>query len=120
MVQNKKEKALMEVVYTAARPSGGQCLITPLELLNRIPYKVEFRENDLEPVMEALSLDGYFEYESATRKGEPVFCIILKEKGNSYMRDKRNARIKIYKRIATTIAFALLGYLVKVVISAII
>lgn len=120
MVLNKKEKVLMDVIYGAASQKTGQCLITPVDILSKIPYKVNFREEDLPAVLDALSIDGYFEYESANRKGDTVYLISLKEKGLAYARDKKAARIKLYWRIGTTIAFALLGYLIKVIISAII
>lgn len=120
MVLNKKEKVLMDVIYNAASTKTGQCLITPFEVLSRIPYRVNFREDELEKVMEGLSIDGYFEYEAASKKGETVYLISLKEKGLAYEREKKAARKKIYIRIGTTIAFALLGYLIKVIISAII
>jgi hypothetical protein len=119
MVMNKKEKYLMNGIYAAASQKTGQCLIAPFELLARIPYTVKFKENDLEPTMEALSLDGYFEYELANKKGDSVYLITLKEKGMAYEREKKNDRKKIYKRIVTTILFAVLGYVVKVIISAI-
>ncbi|MFA5449754.1 MAG: hypothetical protein WC292_04885 [Clostridia bacterium] len=110
----------MDVLYAAASQKTGQCLITPLEILAKIPYKVTFSESDLPNVMNALAIDGYFEYEEANKKGEPIYLVSLKEKGLAYDRDKRTAKKKIYRRIATTIAFALLSYLVKLVIDAII
>ena len=68
----------------------------------------------------SFKVDGYFAYDKALRKDETVYCIVLKEKGLSYERDKRTAKRKIIQRVALTIAFALLGYLIKVIISAII
>ncbi|MFI3228584.1 MAG: hypothetical protein R3Y23_00265 [Bacillota bacterium] len=120
MLQNKKEKALIAIIYKKASASGGQCVVTPLQLLEKLPLDVEFKEDDLEPTLKALSLDGYFEYTEAQRKGEATYCIILKEKGHSYMRDRKTARIKIYRKIGITIAFALLSWLVKLVIDLIV
>ncbi len=110
----------MEVIYAEAKQGGGQCVITPLAILQKLPLGVEFKEEDLEPTLRALSLDSYFEYTEAQRKGEATYCIILKEKGHSYMRDRRTARIKIYQRIGITIAFAILSWLVKCVIDLIV
>ncbi len=120
MIQNKKEKALMEVIFKETRQNGGQCVITPLEILQKLPLAVEFKEEDLAPTLKALSLDSYFEYTEAQRKGESTYCIILKEKGHSYMRDRKTARMKIYQRIGITIAFAILSWLVKCVIDLIV
>ena len=119
MIFNKKERLLMNAIYSSASASG-QCLLTPLEILSLIPYKADFREEDIDKTLEALKVDGYFAYDKALRKDETVYCIVLKEKGLSYERDKRTAKRKIIQRVALTIAFALLGYLIKVIISAII
>ena len=113
MIFNKKERLLMNAIYSSASASG-QCLITPLEILSLIPYKADFREEDIDKTLEALKVDGYFAYDKALRKDETVYCIVLKEKGLSYERDKRTAKRKIIQRVALTIAFALLGYLIKV------
>ncbi|MDR2266950.1 MAG: hypothetical protein LBE09_05140 [Christensenellaceae bacterium] len=120
MELNKKEKHLMDVIYESALSKTGQCLISPLEILAKIPYKVKFSENDLQPVMDALSYDGYLEYELATKKGDPMYFISLKEKGFSYERQKKQNRIKIIRRVITTVIFALLSWAVKMIVDAII
>ncbi|MDR3186285.1 MAG: hypothetical protein LBU04_05710 [Christensenellaceae bacterium] len=119
MVINRREKHLMNAIYHFASQQTGQCLITPLEILSKIPYKVKFAESDLAPMIEALAIDGYFEYELATKKGEPVYFISLKEKGSGYEREKKQSKIKLIRRIITTIAFALLSWAVKVIVDAI-
>ena len=119
MIMTRKEKELMKVIYEAAS-ERGQCLISPMEILSKIPYKVDFRESDIDKVMEQLKIDGYFGYDKARQKDEIIYCIVLKEKGLSFERDRKTARKKLIMRIATTIAFALLGYLIKIIITAVI
>ena len=119
MVISKNEKVMMNVIYAAAG-AEGQCLLTPLELLQKIPYGVDFREDDLKPTLEALAIDGYFAFDVAKRDEKEIFCIVLTEKGKGYEREKKKSRRKIIKRIIVTVVFALLGYLVKVIIAAII
>ncbi|MDR0751655.1 MAG: hypothetical protein LBF12_03580 [Christensenellaceae bacterium] len=120
MALSKKEKNLMNVIYGIATQNAGQCLVTPLEILAKIPYKVKFSELDLQPILDALSYDGYFEYELTSKKSEPVYLITLKEKGNAYEREKKHDRRKIYTRIIMTIICALLSWAVKMIIDAII
>ncbi|MDR0696685.1 MAG: hypothetical protein LBF68_03975 [Christensenellaceae bacterium] len=120
MALSKKEKNLMNVIYEIASKNTGQCLIAPLKILSAIPYKVKFSESDLQPILDALSYDGYFEYELTSKKGEPVYLITLKEKGNAYEREKKHNRKKIYARIIMTIICALLSWAVKMIIDAII
>ena len=121
MVLGKKEKVLMDVVYEVASVSaGGQCLVSPIELLKKIPYKVDFRESDLEETMNKLMLDNYFAYEKArTISGDLRYVITLKDNGISYLRDKEVSRRKIALRIVLTIAIAALSFSIKYILEAI-
>jgi len=94
MVLNRKEKALLNIVYKTAVNKNGQCLLTPLDILQKIPYKLEFTENDLDKVLNDLALDDYFTVDKAKHHGEIVYVLALKEKGLSYIRDKKKARKK--------------------------
>ncbi len=121
MVLGKKEKVLMNVVYAAASGSpGGQCLISPVELLSRISYSVDFREGDLEETLNKLMLDNYFVYEKAKKlNGDLMYVITLKDNGISYLRDKEVSRRKLIIRIALTIAIAALSFSIKFILEAI-
>lgn len=117
MVLNKKEKSLMKVIYEFANNKKGQCMISPIALLQSIPYKLEFRECDLEKTLNDLSLEGYFDYETATKKDDIVYIIKLKEKGLAYQRDITTHKKTIIRRVITTVAIALLGVLIKQIIN---
>ena len=121
MVLGKKEKVLMNVVYAAASGApGGQCLISPVELLSRISYSVDFREGDLEETLNKLMLDNYFVYEKAKKlNGDLMYVITLKDNGISYLRDKEVSRRKLIIRIALTIAIAALSFSIKFILEAI-
>ncbi len=121
MVLGKKEKVLMNVVYAAASGSpGGQCLISPVELLSRISYSVDFREGDLEETLNKLMLDNYFVYEKAKKlNGDLMYVITLKDNGISYLRDKEVSRRKLIIRIALTIVIAALSFSIKFILEAI-
>lgn len=121
MVLGKKEKVLMNVVYAAASGApGGQCLISPVELLSRISYSVDFREGDLEETLNKLMLDNYFVYEKAKKlNGDLMYVITLKDNGISYLRDKEVSRRKLIIRIALTIVIAALSFSIKFILEAI-
>ena len=119
MILSKKEKLMMNAVYSMASPSG-QCLATKVELLSKIPYDKDFREEDIEKTLEALKIEGYFEYDKAAKKDETVYVIVLKGKGLSYERDKKKSRRKLIIRLAWAVVCALIGWAVKEIISAII
>ncbi|HHU43879.1 MAG: hypothetical protein QM214_03825 [Bacillota bacterium] len=113
MVLNRKEKALLNIVYKTAVNKNGQCLLTPLDILQKIPYKLEFTENDLDKVLNDLALDDYFTVDKAKHHGEIVYVLALKEKGLSYIRDKKKARKKLYIRIITAILIAIMSFIIK-------
>lgn len=119
MTLNKKEKILMESIYNVAA-SSGQCILTPTEILKIVPYKYDFRQEDVETTLDALRLEGYFEYDKAFKKDDMVYCIVLKDKGKAYLRDKKVARKNLYIKIIITVSCAVLAYLIKVLVGSII
>ena len=119
MVLSKKEKLMMNAVYSLSKATGS-CLATGVELLKLIPYKHDFREADIEPTLRALKIEGYFDYDTADKKGEKVYCVVLKAKGLSYERDKKTARRKLLIKLAVVVASAVLGWAIKEIISALI
>lgn len=111
----------MNIIYTQASHSqNGQCLVSPLELLTKIPYDVDFKETELEETLNQLVLDNYFECSRAkTPSGDIMYCITLKENGISFQRDKRVSRRKLILRIITTILIAALSFSLKEILSLI-
>ncbi len=110
----------MDVIYDAASGKSGQCLLAPVDILRKVPLKVDIREDDLEPLFYNLSIDGYFDYERADFKGDRMYLFTLKEKGLSYARDKQKKRRGLIVKIVSAIAFAALGALVRYIVGAII
>lgn len=120
MTLNKKQKAVMNVIFSEARKNDGQCVLKPDDILTAIPYKTEFAEEELVPTLNSLKLDGYIEYEEAKKKGERVYCIILTTAGEGYEREKKRDRVKVYRKIAVVIGTAVLGVIIKQIVTAII
>ena len=56
---NKKESALMRVIYKKTTKNKGMCLIRPVDLMVGISYGIDFKAEDLEPTMKALVYDEY-------------------------------------------------------------
>ena len=57
-----------------------------------------------------------FQRGQSQRRHELIYEITLKEKGLSYIRDKKKARRKLYIRIITAILIAILSYVVKLIL----
>ncbi|MBO4538715.1 MAG: hypothetical protein J5781_00450 [Clostridia bacterium] len=122
MILEKQEKKLMDIVYElASGTSNGQYLVTPQELLERITFKVDFRESDLETNLNRLMLDNYCSFEKAKKaNGDMMYLITLKDNGISYLRDRQIARRKAVTRIIVTILIAALSFSIKSILQAII
>lgn len=113
----KKEDALMRAIFTFASKKGGAGLIKPLDLLAMIPYNLEFREQDLEPVLSVLELDDYVEVVRTDKKGEIYYLITLQKRGQAYKRtievEKRNKRSKIIFKVALGVSVAAATFLLR-------
>lgn len=119
MILAKKEHALMQAIYDFANEKGGVGLIRPVELLERIPYNVEFRKSDLEPVLSVLELDEYIECVSTDKKGEKFYCITLKKKGKAYKRKIEIEKRKKKNALMWKIFFVIFGIILSICIKAI-
>jgi hypothetical protein len=113
----KKEDALMRAIFTFTTMKGGVGLIRPIDLLSMIPYNIEFKASDLEPILSVLEMDDYIDTVETDKKGEMFYCITLHKKGQAYKRslelEKRNKRSKIIFKIAMT----LLGIAITTIIT---
>ena len=112
MILNKKEKADMKVIYNKASENDWVCLITPHEILTSIPYKIEFKKDDLAPTLRSLALNDYFEVVESNKKGELVYCVSMHSKGQAFMRDLQNERKSIYTKIILAVCGAFITFIV--------
>lgn len=121
MILGKKERVLMKIVYNkASRSPNGQCLVSPLDLLTKIPYKIRFEETELDEILNQLVLDNYFTCERAKKpNGDMMYIITLVENGISYLRDKKVAQRKLVFRIILTAAIATFSFSIKYILKAI-
>lgn len=119
MILNKKEKILMKIIFEFANNKNGQFMIAPIDMLQAIPLKYEFKECDLDKILNDLSIEGYFDLETATKKDDFVYIIKLKELGFSFQRDMQTSKRKLIKSLITTAVIALLSVLIKLILNKI-
>ena len=113
---NKQESEVMSAVYSLC-VGKGVCLISPTELLSMLPQKRKYTEEKLEKILDALSLDDYFELLSSERKGEKMYVISLRNNGFAFQRVhtqmKRDAALKIVWAVASAVIAFLVGLILK-------
>ena len=116
MLENVKKKIL--TFLTKLCKERQSVLISPTDLLNNLNANGLGQES-LEKKVVELSNEGYFDLVYSDRRGEKVYCITLLEKGKSYFRKERIERQNLVKRFFLTIGFAVLSFLVGVILKKI-
>ena len=117
---SKRDKALMKVIYNNAIKNEDETFTAkPIEILGDIPYSSDFACNDLEPTIEALSLDDYFEYKETEKDGERALTFKLHTKGHAFIREieseQRAIKFKIVLSVAGVIGTFILGRLIALI-----
>ena len=57
-VLTKKEKWVMRVIYQSADKKDGTCLISPIEIFEKLPLDIEYEEHELDTIMSNLAIDA--------------------------------------------------------------
>lgn len=113
---NKRETEVMNAVYALCHEKGV-CLIAPSELLSLLPKRRKYTEEGLESILQALSMDDYFELLSSERKGEKMYVISLRASGVAFKRSfaqmRRDAAMKIFWAVASAVVAFLVGLVLK-------
>lgn len=98
-VLSKKEKHVMRVVYQAADKKSGTCLLSPIDVFDRLPLDIDYSEEDLDNILRDLEIDDYFDVTRGDKKGELVYCINMHQKGLAYARVEKAFRSNIMFRL---------------------
>ena len=114
---NKKETALMRVIYKKTTKNKGMCLIRPVELMTGISYGMDFKAEDLEPTIKALVYDEYIEYVESDKKGDFYYCITLLKKGFAFQRSEEQRLRARRSSIIFKVILALIGSAVTIVLT---
>lgn len=116
---NKKTKALMKVIYAKAIEKDGVCLVSQIDLLSGIPYRIEFKKEDLDPSIKSLSNEGYFEMIETQKRGEKYYCITLKQAGYDFSRQIAAEKRAINLKIILTVSGVIAAFILKKILEAI-
>lgn len=114
---NKKESALMRVIYKKTTKNKGMCLIRPVDIMVGISYAIDFKEEDLEPTMKALVYDEYIDLVESDKKGDFYYCITLLKKGFAFQRSEEQRLRARRSSIIFKVLLALIGSAVTIVLT---
>lgn len=115
---SKKEQAVMGYLF-------GECvdkestLISPQAITTALMPKYELNSIEIDQIINALVLDDYIEAVTSDNKGRMVYCIKLKQKGESYLREKSSAKKTATVLIVRTVLLAILSFIVGIILKAI-
>lgn len=122
-VLTKKEKAVMRVIYQEAEKQNGSCLLTPIDIFEKIPLDLDFEEDELDTTLRNLEIDDYFDITRSDKKGELVYCINMQKKGLQFARVERafksNLTFKILLTLGLSVVTALIGVGIRMLVAKI-
>ena len=105
----------MNMVYNLCHEKGV-CLISPGELLAMLPPRKEYTEEQVEGILNGLALDDYFELLSSERKGEKMYVLSLRSKGQAYRRCSLQQRRDIAVKMLLAVASAVVAFVVGLIL----
>lgn len=108
-----KEKYVMEYVYQKCQGKKS-CLISPREIISFCADKYVLMPDELEKIMTNLSYDNYIELFKSDKKGNPVFCVSLKLKGEGFHRELTNNKRNIMFLLGRTCILAVISGLIGI------
>ena len=117
MMLDRLEKKVMMTLCVEMK-SKDTILISPLDLLKMVGVE-NLSISRLEKIVRDLSTDGYFDLVYSDRRGETVYCISLMEKGKGYLRSETQRKRNLFSRLLLTIGFAIVSFLVGLILKKI-
>ena len=113
-----KEKYVMEYVYQKCQGKKS-CLISPREIISFVADKYVLFPDELEKIMTNLSYDNYIELYKSDKKGNPVFCVSLKLKGEGFHRELSNNKRTLVTNIVIKVSLAVLVGIIGIIFALI-
>ena len=118
MALSKREKLVMAAVYATCE-GRDSCLVSPEELLGKLPQNAKFNMNELNKLLKLLELDDYFDIIYSEKKGAEILCINLHTKGQAFKRDKQQTKRYLLFKLWVTVGFAVLSFIIGIVLKKI-
>ena len=113
---NRKEIAVMRVIYDICSKNNDSGIISDDFILQSTPEKFKLTSSKVDTILNQLEYDGYFECTKSERNGETVNVITLKQKGKAFKREMIQRRRKLISDSIMRVFFAALGAIVALIV----
>ena len=113
---SRNENEVMTAVYSLCDGTEG-CLVSPMEIKSVMARAERIGDDELDSILNALRVDGYFDLIYSERKGEKMYVINLKESGFAWKRTEkqrqRDVSFKIFLAFLGAFATFVFGLIMK-------
>ena len=114
---SRKENAVMSVLCKEGQEKEA-LLISPTDIV-KMSGESSLTVSAVEKVVSDLSTDRYLDLVYSDRHGERVYCITLTKKGKGYLRGIKSMRRSMLFRLAMTVVFAVISFVIGLILRAI-
>jgi len=105
----KPESKVMDFIYENARDKKT-VMFAPKQILSAILPKHEITVKQLDSIMRNLALDGYIDVRNSEKKGNQVYVVTMKLRGEAWTRERAEATRRVVRRIGFQVALACIGF----------
>ncbi|MBQ4558041.1 MAG: hypothetical protein IJA61_01530 [Clostridia bacterium] len=116
---NKKEKIVMQYLFEVCSNNDGKCLLSARDISTKVFSKIELTDFEVDEIVNNLKLDDYIDVIHSDKKGQEVYLISLKEKGQGYQRERQNVKKSWRSALIRTIILAIVSFVVGIILKAI-
>lgn len=113
---SKSENDVMSAIYSLCDGTEG-CLVSPMEIKSVMSRSHKIGDEELDSILNALRVDGYFDIIYSERKGEKMYVINLKESGFAWRhtskQKQRDVTFKIFLAFLGALATFVFGLILK-------
>lgn len=111
---SRVERKIMDLIYEKC--SGKKSvLFTPSEIQEYLAPKHELTFKQIEISVKNLMVDGYIDVYHSDNKGKLNYVVSLKGRGESYQREKDDARDRMVRSIGWKIFLAAVGVIATLI-----
>ena len=115
----RKERYIMEYLYQRCIGKNS-CLISPREIITFASDRYVMYSPEVEKIVTNLVYDNYIDMAKSDKKGEMVYCVSLKLKGQGFHRELINDKRTMMVYVGRTVVLAVLSFLITWVLKLLI